>query len=130
MTDDALLREAKLARKHAYAPYSGFSVGAALLAEDGRIFYGCNVENASFTPTCCAERVALFRAVSEGCRTFCAIAIAGGKGDEMSCCPPCGVCRQALSEFCGDEMKIILEEPDKTATVTTLGTLLPKRFAL
>ena len=125
-----LLTLARQARASAYVPYSGFRVGAALLAADGRVFCGCNVENASFTPTCCAERVAIFKAVSEECREFSAIAVVGGKGEAVSPCPPCGVCRQVLSEFCDDGMEIILENSDGEPISMTLGELLPHRFSL
>ena len=88
-------------RKRSYSPYSGFQVGAALLSADGQIFGGCNVEDAAFSPTNCAERTALFKAVSEGVKDFTAIAIVGGKAEgELEFCSPCGVCRQALVEFC------------------------------
>ncbi len=130
MNATQLFEAAKEARAKAYAPYSGFSVGAALLSEDGSIFCGCNVENRAFTPTCCAERVALFKAVSEGARRFCAIAIAGGKGEEHVPCYPCGVCRQALSEFCSDDLSVIVENASGLPEETTLGELLPNRFAL
>lgn len=109
-----LMRLAKQAAENAYAPYSDIHVGAALLSEDGRIFTGCNVENASYSVTCCAERVALFTAVSQGARSFSAIAVTHS---------PCGTCRQALSEF-GD-MNVIL--PDKTCR---LSALLPDAFVL
>ena len=112
------------AAKGAYAPYSGFSVGAAILCEDGRIFTGCNIENAAYSVTICAERVALFSAVSAGYRKFKAIAVAGGKGGDFSKpCPPCGVCRQALSEFCQSNMPVILADGEHT-----LGELLPMSF--
>ena len=125
-----LLRLATEARANAYAPYSGYRVGAALLAEDGRVFCGCNVENASYTPTCCAERVAILKAVSEGCRRFTAIAVVGGKDDADASCVPCGVCRQVLAEFCGDGLEIMGVSSDGEVTVRTLGALLPDRFAL
>ena len=100
MTEQQLVQAAVAAMPRAYAPYSGFFVGAALLAADGRVFTGCNIENASFTPTVCAERTAVFKAVSEGVRDFKMLAIAGGKSGKLTgVCPPCGVCRQVLSEF-------------------------------
>jgi len=96
-------------RKRAYSPYSGYCVGAALLAKDGTIFGGCNVENASFSPTNCAERTALFKAVSEGVKDFAAIAIVGGKANgPLEFCSPCGVCRQALVEFCDPKEFVVL----------------------
>lgn len=119
-----LAQEALAMRKMAYAPYSGFRVGAALLGKSGRIYTGCNVENAAFTPTCCAERTALFKAVSEGERSFAAIAVAGGDGY----CPPCGVCRQALREFCDDYFTVILAAEQKEPLSVTLGALFPKSF--
>lgn len=123
-----LTRLAVSARERAYAPYSGYRVGAALLAEDGTVYLGCNIENAAFSPTVCAERVALFKAVSEGKRRFTALAVAGG-GDKVSLTTPCGVCRQALSEFCAPDMTVALAEDGEGAhTETTLGALLPGAF--
>ena len=125
---NALIERAKEARKKAYSPYSGFSVGAALLTADGsgRIYTGCNIENASFTPTCCAERVAVFSAVADGCRDFTAIAVVGNTAP----CMPCGVCRQVLSEFCGKDMLIIYEGEDGEVRSITLAELLPMSFCL
>lgn len=95
-------------RKRSYSPYSGYQVGAALLSADGKIFGGCNIESASFSPTNCAERTALFKAVSEGKRDFTAIAIVGGKAEgELEFCSPCGVCRQALVEFCNPKEFVV-----------------------
>ena len=130
MTNEELLFAAEEARKKAYCPYSHFAVGAALLSADGRIFTGCNVENASFGAGICAERVALASAVSAGVKKFTALAIAGGKDDEeaRSLCPPCGICRQALSEFCGDDLPVYLCGEDGAEHVT-LGELLPLRFS-
>ncbi len=126
-----LMEKAKAARKRAYAPYSGFCVGAALLCEDGEVFVGCNVENASYSPTCCAERVALFSAVSQGYRSFRAIAVAGGKGEEpRQMVTPCGVCRQALAEFCSPEFEILLLGEDGATQSISLGDLLPLGFSL
>lgn len=126
-----LLQLAKDARTRAYAPYSGFSVGAALLSRDGRVFLGCNIENASFSPTCCAERAAVFKAISEGVRDFKAIAVVGGhEQDTEPMCTPCGVCRQVLSEFCDDDFTIVLEDRDGTPHPLSLGELLPARFRL
>jgi len=125
MVDEAeLVRKAVEARKLAYAPYSGFHVGAALLAKDGRIFTGCNVENASYGLTVCAERVALFKAVSEGAREFLAIALACGKGP----CAPCGACRQVLYEFAPDLLVIMSDGEGKTWQTKRLGELLPQGF--
>lgn len=131
MKSSELLTLAKEARESSYSPYSKFSVGAALLACDGRVFLGCNVENASFTPTCCAERVAIFKAISEGVRDFEAIAVVGARGtQEAPFCSPCGVCRQVLSEFCGVNFRIILEDSAGAPVEMTLGDLLPHRFTL
>jgi len=95
-------------RKRSYSPYSGYQVGAALLSADGEIFGGCNIESASFSPTNCAERTALFKAVSEGKNDFIAIAVVGGKaGDNLEFCTPCGVCRQALVEFCDPKTFVV-----------------------
>ena len=129
MTDHELMQSAIEARKKAYAPYSGFSVGAALLSADGRVFTGCNIENAAFTPTNCAERTAFFKAVSEGVRAFEAIAVVGGKGEELSeLCAPCGVCRQVMAEFCSPDFRIVLGT-EANQTVYTLSDLLPASFS-
>ena len=129
MTDLELIQTAIEARKRAYAPYSGFFVGAALLTADGRVFTGCNIENAAFTPTNCAERTAFFKAVSEGVRAFEAIAVVGGKGEEPSeFCAPCGVCRQVMAEFCSPDFRIVLGN-EKNQTVYTLSDLLPASFS-
>ena len=125
-----LIRMALAAREKAYAPYSDFMVGAALRAADGRIFTGCNVENAAFTPTSCAERTALFKAVSEGEREFTAIAIVGSKVGEKNTLVtgPCGVCRQALFEFGGPSLTVIMAKSEDDYIVMTLGELLPYGF--
>ena len=113
----------------AYAPYSGYKVGAALLTEDGDVYTGCNIENAAFTPTVCAERVALFKAVSEGKRGFAMLAVAGGKDGVVSgAFPPCGVCRQALAEFCAPAMPILVVEGADSYRRYTLSDLLPEAF--
>ena len=125
-----LLDEAKEARKNSYSPFSGFAVGAALLSEDGRVFRGCNLESAVFSPSLCAERVSLAKALSEGVRGFTAIAIVGAPhGEEPSePCYPCGVCRQVLSEHVKlQEFEIVVEE-DGEAKVSTLAELLPSAF--
>ena len=128
MSDRELMLAAVQARRAAYAPYSGFFVGAALLATDGRVFLGCNVENAAYSPTNCAERTAFFKAVSEGAHSFCAIAVVGGKGEALSAlCAPCGVCRQVMTEFCSPDFRILLGTPDEIK-VCTLGELLPGAF--
>lgn len=126
----ALIREAFEGQKFAYVPYSRFHVGAALRARDGRVFKGCNIENAGYTPTNCAERTALFKAVSEGVREFDAIAIVGSKVGEKNTLVtgPCGVCRQALYEFGGPKLTVIIAKDENDYIVTTLGDLLPYGF--
>ncbi|MBQ6043602.1 MAG: cytidine deaminase [Clostridia bacterium] len=123
MTGRQLIKAAKEAQAFSYSPYSGFKVGAALLCKSGKVYTGCNIENASFSATVCAERTALFKAVSEGEREFSAMAIVGN----TDLCFPCGVCRQVMSEFCGKNFKIYLEENGKPVTYA-LGELLPGRF--
>lgn len=128
MTDTQLLDKAIEARKAAYAPYSGFCVGAALLGKSGKVYLGCNVENAAYSVTNCAERTALFKAVSEGEREFAAIAVVGGKGEAVTeLCAPCGVCRQALAEFCKQDLRVVLGTPG-ALQVCTLADLLPFSF--
>ena len=132
MSGAELLALARRARENAYAPYSGFAVGAALLGADGRVYTGCNVENAAYPVACCAERTALFHAVAEGARELNALAVAGGrigvKAEESS--PPCGVCRQALAEFCDPEtFRVYLAAPGGGVEETTLGALLPRACA-
>ena len=112
----------------AYSPYSRFAVGAALLGDDGTVYTGCNIENAAYSPTVCAERVAIFKAVSEGRRSFKAIAVAGGPAASSKAdgdCFPCGVCRQVLAEFCPPTLEVVTH-----SGVTTLGELLPHAFNL
>ena len=125
----ALLAMAEEARSAAYSPYSGITVGAALLTKEGRIFKGANIENASYTPTVCAERVAFFKAISEGETEFLAIAIAGGEKDSPSKAdfPPCGVCRQVMTEFCGKDFRVIWGNGEKV-TAKTLGEIMPDSF--
>lgn len=126
MTDKELIALAEGASKKAYSKYSGFSVGAALLAKDGSVYTGCNIENGSYSLTICAERTAIFKAVSSGCTEFDAIAIVGGAdGDTSMPCFPCGACLQVMSEFCGGDFRIIL-----TDGVHTLDELMPRRFEL
>ena len=130
MMDYSILVEtAKDAMMKAYAPYSHYYVGAALLTKKGKVYTGCNIENSSYSPTNCAERTAFFKAVSEGERDFEAIAVVGGyEGNVKGIFPPCGVCRQVMSEFCkADEFKIILADKDGY-NVTTLDSLLPLGF--
>jgi len=131
MDNSELVKLALGARKNAYAPYSEFLVGAAILCSDGSVFCGANVENASYSLTCCAERNALFAAVSAGKIEFEAIAVVGGKeGDISEFCPPCGACRQALSEFSPDgKMRVVLFD-GKRERELTLDGLLPCRFEL
>lgn len=125
-----LIRAASEALKKAYAPYSGFQVGAALLDADGTVFTGCNIENAGFTPTNCAERTAFFKAVSEGAREFTAICVVGGKDGVLEqYAPPCGVCRQVMMEFCDPErFLIILAKGASDYQVFTLKELMPLGF--
>lgn len=124
-----LMEAAVRARESAYAPYSRFTVGSALLAQSGRVYTGCNVESAAYTPTCCAERVAFFKAVSEGERGFEAIAIAGGpQGGPARECPPCGVCRQVMMEFCDPETFRVVLLSGEGRKSFTLGELMPLGF--
>ena len=119
------------AQKFAYTPYSNFNVGAALLGTNGKIYLGCNIENAAFTPTNCAERTAFFKAVSEGQHEFLAIAIVGNKADatETEYCAPCGVCRQVIAEFCDPKnFKIYLAKNKDEFKEYTLEELLPLGF--
>ena len=126
-----LIRQAVEARKMAYAPYSGFFVGAALECKDGTVYTGCNIENASFSPTNCAERTAFFKAVSEGQREFRRIAIVGGKEGEMVAPSPCGVCLQVMAEFCeAAQFEIIMARSEDDYTVRKLAELLPNSFSL
>ncbi|MGN8632916.1 cytidine deaminase [Blautia sp. HCP3S3_G3] len=130
LTPTRLIREAIRAMQYSYSPYSHFRVGAALLAESGKIYRGCNIENAAYTPTNCAERTAFFKAVSEGEHEFDAICIVGGKdGIPEEYAPPCGVCRQVMMEFCDPEtFKIILATDETHYTEFTLKELLPLGF--
>ena len=130
MTKEQLCELAKKAMLGAYAPYSGYWVGAALLCSDGTVYTGCNIENASYTPTVCAERTAFFKAVSDGKREFSAIAICGGKeGNITGFFPPCGVCRQVMREFCKDAFTVYLIGDGEVKT-RTLAQLLPDSFSL
>ena len=126
----SLIRQAFAARRFAYTPYSHFQVGAALLAQNGKVYTGCNIENAGYTPTNCAERTALFKAVSEGERQFSAIAIVGSMQGTVNTLVtgPCGVCRQALYEFGGPALTVIMAKTEDDYIVTTLGELLPYGF--
>lgn len=128
LTKEQLVSMAKEAVQYSYSPYSGYKVGAALLCKDGSVYTGCNIENAGYSSTNCAERTAFFKAVSEGKREFVAIAICGGKdGVIEGKFPPCGVCRQVMREFCEDEFLIYLAAKDDIETYT-LRELLPVSF--
>ena len=128
MSDMELIGAALEAMKNAYAPYSNFLVGAALLCADGSVYTGCNVENATFGATNCAERTAVFKAVSEGKRDFKAIAIVGGKNGAVDAfCTPCGICRQVLCEFACENLPIVLFD-GKNVKTHTLAELLPLAF--
>lgn len=126
----ALVQAALDARVNAYVPYSHYAVGAALLTEEGEVFSGCNIENASYGATNCAERTAFFRAVSQGRRKFCAIAIAGGmEGDEpVDYAYPCGICRQVIREFCKDDFKVIVAKSREDFKEYRLEEILPFGF--
>ena len=129
MTDLELMRIAEEARKFSYVPYSHFAVGAALLSKSGKVYMGCNIENASYSPTNCAERTAVFKAVSEGEREFAAIAIIGApEGEKGKFCAPCGVCRQVLREFCSLDFRILLGTTEEVQAYT-LNDLLPASFS-
>ncbi len=124
-----LIEEALEARKQSYSPYSGFRVGAALECASGKIYRGCNIENAAYTPTNCAERTAFFAAISQGERDFCRIAIVGGKEGQMSRPNPCGVCLQVMAEFCDPEtFEVVLAMGPEDYQVRKLGELLPYGF--
>ena len=130
MTDKELYRLAKEAMKYSYSPYSECKVGAALLTENGKVFTGTNIENAAFGPTVCAERVAVFKAVSEGVKEFSKIAVVGGKNGIINgIFAPCGVCRQVLREFCKDDFEILLGETEDSFKKVTLKDLLPLSFS-
>ncbi|WP_276508687.1 cytidine deaminase [Paenibacillus faecis] len=128
MTHSELLQEAIKARTKAYIPYSGFGVGAALLDENGHVHHGCNIENAAYAPTNCAERTAMFRAVADGLKpgTFRAMAIVGDTDGPIA---PCGVCRQVMLELCGPDMPVILGNLKGAIRETTVAELLPFYFS-
>ena len=131
MTPEKLIELAKEAMTHAYAPYSHFKVGAALLCADGIVYQGCNIENASYSPTNCAERTAFFKAVYDGHRDFSAIAICGGmEGIITGFTTPCGVCRQVMQEFCNGDFLIYVIGPDGAYDTYTLAQMLPGGFKL
>ena len=128
-----LIETAIKSREFSYSPYSNFQVGAALLAKNGKVYTGCNIENAGYTPSNCAERTAFFKAVSEGQKKFTAIAIVGNKADikqgEGEFCAPCGVCRQVMAEFCDlDTFKVIVAKSEEEYLEYTLGEILPLAF--
>ena len=130
MKPEALIEKAKQAMEQAYAPYSNFKVGAALLCADGSVYTGCNIENAAYSPTLCAERVAFAKAVSEGQRDFVAMALCGGKNGEIEgLCTPCGVCRQVMAEFCKKDFPVYVADA-KGISAFTLEDLLPNSFSL
>ena len=130
MTDKELYGLAIDAMNYSYSPYSGCKVGAALLCKNGKVYSGTNIENAAFGPTVCAERVAVFKAVSEGEKEFLKIAVVGGKGGVINgIFAPCGVCRQVLREFCDDDFKILLGETADSYKTVTLKELLPLSFS-
>lgn len=131
MTNAELIQEAKIARERSYSPYSNYKVGAALLTKSGKIYHGCNIENAAYTPTNCAERTAFFKAVYDGEREFEKIAVVGALegGDPDVTCAPCGVCRQVMMEFCDPESFVIVmaNGEDKIVEIL-LKDLLPYGF--
>ena len=130
MTPEKLVLMAMEAMEHAYVPYSGYKVGAALLCADGTVYCGCNIENASYSPTVCAERTAFFKAVYDGHRDFVSIAVCGGKdGILTGAFPPCGVCRQVMREFCRDDFLIYLVGAEGSFETVTLSQLLPYSFS-
>lgn len=130
MTDEELIALAEEVRENAYSPYSGYTVGAALLASDGTVYTGGNVENASYSATLCAERSAFVQAISHGCRSFSAIAVVGGRAGKApnSFFMPCGVCRQVMREFCADDFRILVSD-GQTVRSQTLAELLPGSFS-
>ena len=133
MDDRELCEMARQARSRAYAPYSGYTVGAALLCASGRVYTGCNIENAAFSPSVCAERVAVFKAVSEGNKDFLKIAVCGGRSGQAPAesFPPCGVCRQVLAEFAGkDDMEVLCTRSGGRYVSYRLRQLIPHRFEL
>lgn len=130
MDKKELVKEALAAREFAYTPYSKFNVGAALLCKNGKVFRGCNIESASYTPTNCAERTAFFKAVSEGEREFSAIAIVGGPASAppVDFCYPCGVCRQVMAEFCSRDFKVYIAKSESEIREYSLDEIIPFAF--
>ena len=134
LTNENLVKEAYKAREFAYSPYSKFKVGAALLTKDGKVYRGCNIENAAYTPTNCGERTAFFKAISEGKKEFEKIAIVGHfdnvKEEDRDYCAPCGVCRQVMVEFClAKEFEVIIAKGEDDYKIYTLEELLPLSFS-
>lgn len=130
MNNKELVKAAFDAMQKAYAPYSSYKVGAALLSADGKLYTGCNVENAAYGPTNCAERTAFFKAISEGEREFLKIAVVGGKdGNVTDLFMPCGVCRQVMAEFCDNDFEIIVARSEDDFTSFTLSSILPYGFS-
>ena len=130
MNNSELINIALQSRLKAYCPYSGFAVGAALLCADGSVYTGCNIENSAFSPTVCAERTAFFKAVSDGKKDFVKIAVVGGEAEKepQNYCPPCGVCRQVMKEFCSADFEIIIAKNSDEYKLKTLSDLLPESF--
>ena len=131
MEKQDLIREAIAARKRSYSPYSHFQVGAALLGRSGKVYTGCNIENAAYTPTNCAERTAFFKAISEGEKEFEMIAIVGGpaKSARTDYCPPCGVCRQVMAEFCDPKaFRVLMARTETDYRECSLEEVLPFGF--
>lgn len=130
MNNNELYSLAVKAMEKSYSPYSSCKVGAALLTENGKVYTGTNIENAAFSPTVCAERVAFFKAISEGEKKFLKIAVAGGKNGKINgIFAPCGVCRQVMREFCHDDFTLILGKSDTEFDICTLKDLLPLSFS-
>lgn len=128
---EKLIKKAIEMLNFSYAPYSNFHVGAALLTSEGEIYTGCNIENAAYGPSNCAERTAIFKALSEGKKEFEAIAVVGEKNGKIeNFCPPCGVCRQVLAEFCKKDFEIVLAKSTNEYKIMTLEQLLPESFSL
>ncbi|WP_064091455.1 cytidine deaminase [Rossellomorea aquimaris] len=126
MNAEQLIQEAKLAREKAYVPYSKFKVGAALLSKDGKVYHGCNIENAAYSMCNCAERTALFKAYSDGDKEYSMIAVVA---DTARPVPPCGACRQVISELCSPEMKVVLTNLKGDVEQLTVAELLPGAFS-
>lgn len=130
MDKNVLCQKAMNALENSYAPYSNCKVGAALLCKNGNIYTGCNIENASFSPTLCAERTAFAKAISEGDTDFVGIAVVGKKGDTLTAFTPCGVCRQVMAEFCDSDFIILVVTGKDTFNEYTLSEILPNSFSL